>query len=85
LNFTNFDRNNELKYGLELTGFRTDFTFINFRNIQFTQFENTTEIAAYMRWKRKIGPLVIEPGFRLQYYQSLNNLSPEPRLGLKYN
>lgn len=85
LNFTNFDRNSELKYGLELTGFRTDFTFINFRNIQFTQFENTTEIAAYMRWKRKIGPLVIEPGFRLQYYQSLNNLSPEPRLGLKYN
>ncbi len=33
----------------------------------------------------KFGPLVIEPGFRLQYYQSLNDISPEPRLGLKYN
>lgn len=85
LNFTNFDRNNELKYGLELTGFRTDFTFVNFRDIQITQFENTSEIAAYVRWKRKIGNLVIEPGFRIQYYQSLNNVSPEPRIGLKYN
>ncbi|MBK6931238.1 MAG: TonB-dependent receptor [Saprospirales bacterium] len=85
LNFTNFDRNNELKYGLELTGFRTEFTFENFRGLTIEQFENTTEISIYLRWKRKIGPLVIEPGFRLQYYQSLNDVSPEPRLGLKYN
>ncbi|MCB0534965.1 MAG: TonB-dependent receptor [Lewinellaceae bacterium] len=85
LNFTNFDRNNELKYGLELTGFRTEFTFENFRGFIIEQFENTTEISAYLRWKRKIGPLVIEPGFRLQYYQSLNNVSAEPRIGLKYN
>ncbi len=85
LNFTNFDRNNEFKYGLELNGFRTDFSFVNFRNLTIEQVENTTEIAVYLRWKRKIGPLVLEPGFRLQYYQSLNNVSPEPRLGLKYN
>ena len=85
LNFTNFDRNNEFKYGLELNGFRTEFSFQNFRDLKIEQFENTTEISAYLRWKRKIGPLVIEPGFRLQYYQSLNDVSPEPRLGLKYN
>lgn len=85
LNFTNFDRNNELKYGLEMNGFKTDFTFVNFRNLEISQIENTTEISAYLRWKRKIGPLVIEPGFRIQYYQSLNDVSPEPRLGLKYN
>lgn len=85
LNFTNFDRNNELKYGVELTGFRTDFAFENFRGLRIEQIENTTEISFYMRWKRKIGRLVIEPGFRLQYYQSLNDVSPEPRLGLKYN
>lgn len=85
LNFTNFDRNNELKYGIELTGFRTDFAFENFRGLRIEQIENTTEISFYMRWKRKFGPLVIEPGFRLQYYQSLNDVSPEPRLGLKYN
>ncbi len=85
LNFTNFGRNNELEYGLELTGFRTEFEFVNFRDLTIEQNENTTEISAYMRWKRKIGDLVIEPGFRVQYYQSLNDVSPEPRLGLKYN
>ncbi len=84
-NFTNFDRNNEVKYGFELTGFKTDFSFINFRGLKIEQIENTTEISVFVRWKRKFGPLVIEPGFRLQYYQSLSEISPEPRLGLKYN
>lgn len=85
LNFTNFGRNNEFEYGIELTGFSTKFEFVNFRDLTIDQDQNTTEISGYLRWKRKIGPLVIEPGFRLQYYQSLNDVSPEPRLGLKYN
>jgi hypothetical protein len=29
--------------------------------------------------------LVINPGFRAQYYASLRSFSPEPRLGIKYN
>ncbi len=85
LNFTNFGRNDEVKYGLELTGFNTKFQFTNFKGIDILQNENTTEIASYIRWKRKLGGLVIEPGFRVQYYQSLGEISPEPRLGLKYN
>jgi hypothetical protein len=85
LNFSNFGRNDEVKYGLELTGFNTNFTYNNYKNVPITQNENTTEISAYGRWKRKIGPFVFEPGFRLQYYQSLGTLSPEPRLGIKYN
>lgn len=85
LNFTNFGRNDEIRYGLELNGFRTEFEFVNFRDETLNQFENTTEIAGYVRWKRKIGPLVIEPGYRLQYYASLPEVSHEPRLGLKYN
>ena len=85
LNFTNFARNSEIKYGFELNGFSTDFTFVNGLDFKYTQKDNTTEVNGYLRWKRKIGPLVIEPGFRLQYYQSLNNISPEPRIGLKYN
>jgi len=85
LNFTNFDRNNEVKYGIELTGFNTKFAFINFRGLEIEQDENTTEISAYVRMKYKFGPLVIEPGFRLQYYQSLSEVVPEPRIGLKYN
>lgn len=85
LNFTNYGRNSEFKYGLELTGFRTEFKFINFRDIPIEQIENTTEIAGFLRWKLKFGPLVVEPSFRVQYYQSLNDVSPEPRLGLKLN
>jgi hypothetical protein len=85
LNFTNLGRNEELEYGLELVGFRTEFEFVNFQNLTQERKQNNTEISGYVRWKRKFGPLVIEPGFRVQYYQSLNDLSPEPRLGLKYN
>jgi len=85
LNFTNFGRNTEVKYGLELTGFRTEFEFVNNLGITLDQNSNTTEVNSYVRVKRKIGPLVIEPGVRLQYYQSLNELVPEPRFGLKYN
>jgi hypothetical protein len=85
MNFTNFDLDNEVKYGFDLTSFRTEFEFINFRQLTINQFENTTEIAAYVRYKRKFGPLVIEPGFRIQYYVSFGQISPEPRLGLKYN
>ena len=85
LNFTNFARNSELKYGFELNGFGTDFQFVNGRGFNFTQKTYTTEVNGFLRWKRKFGPLVIEPGFRLQYYQSLNDVSPEPRFGMKYN
>ncbi len=85
LNFTNFGRDSELKYGIELNGFKTEFEFINFKGYSISQVENTTEISFYSKFRRKIGPIVIEPGIRLQYYQSLNDFAFEPRLGLKYN
>jgi hypothetical protein len=85
LNFTNFGRDSELKYGIELNGFKTEFEFINFKGYPIGQIENTTEISTYAKFRRKIGPLVFEPGIRLQYYQSLNDYNIEPRLGLKYN
>jgi len=85
LNFTNFGRDSEFKYGIELNGFKTEFEFINFKGYSISQVENTTEISFYSKFRRKIGPIVIEPGIRLQYYQSLNDFAFEPRLGLKYN
>lgn len=85
LNFTSFGRESELKYGIELNGFKTEFEFINFKGYPIGQTENTTEISTYAKFRRKFGGLVIEPGVRLQYYQSLNEVSLEPRLGLKYN
>ncbi|MFN0035975.1 MAG: TonB-dependent receptor [Saprospiraceae bacterium] len=87
LNFTNFGRDSEFKYGVELNGFKTEFEFVNFRGytIGDGKADNTTEVSGYAKLRRKFGPLVIEPGIRLQYYQSLNDFAFEPRFGLKYN
>jgi hypothetical protein len=48
------------------------------------QIENTTELAGYARYKGSYGKLLFEPSFRVQWYASLANISPEPRLALKY-
>jgi len=85
LNFTYFGNNNQVNYGFDFTGFNTDFRFRNFLGISIEQKSFTTEIAAYLKYKQIIGNLILEPGFRLQYYASQSELSPEPRLGLKYN
>lgn len=85
LNFTSYGPDTELRYGLEVVGFKTDFAFTNLRGVTTDQVENNSEMNGYVRFKRKFGPLVIEPGLRMQYYQSLANFSPEPRLGIKYS
>jgi hypothetical protein len=85
LDFTYFGANNEVKYGFDLNGFRTNFSYVNIANQTFTQDDNTTEIAAFMKYRQKIGRFVIDPGVRFQYYASLNEVSIEPRLGLKWN
>lgn len=87
IGFTYFMGRNELNYGLEVLGFTTDFDFYNSVNRHLTQDENTTEIGGYVKykWVSKRKKLVVEPSFRLQYYASLANTSPEPRLNLKWN
>lgn len=76
--------NNEFNYGLEILGFNTVFNFNNSLR-KLTQEQNTTEFAAYAKYKYTAGKLLLEPGFRLQYYASMSYASPEPRLGVKYN
>ena len=49
------------------------------------QTENTTQLGIYVKYKAIIGKFIIEPGFRLQWYASLAEMSPEPRLAVKYN
>lgn len=87
IGFTYFISRNELNYGVEVLGFRTDFDFYNSLNRHISQQENTTEISGYVKYKyvSKRKKLLIEPSFRLQYYASLKNTSPEPRIGFKYN
>lgn len=85
--FTYFLGKNQLEYGIEALGFKTNFEFYNSVNRLIQQEESTTELGAYFRYKiiSKNKKLIIEPGFRTQYYASLSNFSPEPRLGIKYN
>lgn len=86
LNFTYFVKDGDLRYGIGVNGFSTDFSFFNSLGIQQEQIQNTTELGFYIKYKKVIGDkLVIEPGMRIDYYASLSNFSPEPRLGMKFN
>ena len=83
--FKYFLRENEIKYGFDINGFTTDFNFFNSVGREIKQNNNTTELAGYINAKIIKGLLVINPSLRGQYYASLRNFSPEPRIGLKYN
>ena len=87
MNFTNYIGNDEFQYGIEINGFRTNFNLFNSANRSITQYENTTELNGFTRYKLigKNKKLILEPGFRFQYYASFNDFSPEPRLRAKYN
>lgn len=85
MDFTTFHGKNHAKYGFEILGFRTDFSFTNSVNQKIEQIENTTELAGYFLYKINTGNLILEPSIRLHYYASLAAMSPEPRLGAKYN
>jgi len=86
LNFSYFKKNDELKYGMELNGFTTDFRIVNANNRKISQKENTTELTGFINYRKIIkDKIILEPGFRIQYYSSLANTSYEPRFRAKYN
>ena len=85
LAFTYFLGKNSFKYGIESLGFMTDFTLYNSLGWQVRQKQNTTELALFAKYLHNTGKFLIEPGLRVQWYASLAELSPEPRLAVKYN
>ncbi|HNQ12355.1 MAG TPA: TonB-dependent receptor [Bacteroidia bacterium] len=85
IGFKNFIGKDYLHYGIELLGFKTNFEFFNISNLKIEQVENTTEIAAFAKYRYVHEKIVLEPGLRFHYYASLNDPSFEPRLGAKYN
>lgn len=85
LNFSYFFGKDEMIYGIEMLGFKTDYQFTNIYGASAGQTENTTELAAFLKYKKIIGKLIIEPGLRGNYYSSLAEFTLEPRLGAKYN
>ncbi len=74
-----------MQYGFDINGFKTIFEFYNSLGLKVDQNQNTTELGGFVRYRKKFGNLVFEPSIRGQFYASLAEFSPEPRLGLKYN
>jgi hypothetical protein len=85
LNFTYFLGKDELKFGIEQIGNATDYHFVNGSGLLIETTDNSTEIGLFAKYKLTAGKFLIEPSFRLQWYASLSEVSPEPRLALKYN
>ncbi len=85
LNFTYFFGKDEFKYGFEVLGTRTDYSLINPVKLKISDSQNTSDIGGFVKFKKVIAGLVIEPGVRINYYPSFPEFSFEPRLGLKYN
>ena len=84
--FSQFMGKNTLKYGIEMLGYTTNYqTYSVYGHSKIGSKVNSTEIGVYAKYKAVLGKLLLEPSFRLQYYASLPDLSPEPRLALKYN
>ncbi len=85
LNFSYYFPKAQLDYGFSINGFRTTFDFFNSLGLQIDQNQNTTEIGSYVSYRYSGKKFVIEPSIRFDYYSSLSQLSPEPRLRVKYN
>lgn len=87
LDFTYFFSGySQLKYGIEVSGLHTALDYANSIGATTTLDRRNTLGSLYAMFRKNFNEkLVFEPSVRLQYYSSLAKLSPEPRLGLKYN
>lgn len=85
LDFLYYLGRNSFEYGIHVHGLKTDFNFYNSVGRQIKVDNNTTEFSVYGKYKFNFGNMIVEPGFRMHYYATLSEISPEPRLGVKYN
>lgn len=84
--FTYFMKNNsELNYGINLNGFNTKFETFNENKQRIAADNFTTEIGVFLSYNFVSTRWVVQPSFRAQMYASMGTISPEPRLGLKFN
>jgi len=74
----------DVQYGMEVVGLRTDFRTFNLLGVGVEQEENTTEFGGYVDYRIHRDRWIVQPSLRLQYYSSLAKFRPEPRLGIKY-
>jgi len=85
--FTKFIGVHQLDYGLEGYVTNTFYEVLNPYLAKVTQSRFTTEVAAFIKARLLPGDkkFVLEPGFRVHSYTTLNFISPEPRLAMKWN
>lgn len=75
-----------LKVGIDVVGYNTNYEYYTIYHSQRVIEDHTTDLSLFVKYKYNFrDKLLIEPGFRLQYYYSLGEVSPEPRLAIKYN
>jgi hypothetical protein len=86
-NFLKYFGRNELKYGFELVGTNTTYDIQTPLLSQISYAKNSMEIAGFMKYRflEKKKFFVIEPSFRLQYYATFGQVSPEPRMSIKFS
>lgn len=85
LNFKYFIGDDEIQYGIEVTGVNTDLKYFNSLGYELRQEKVSTELAGFINYKWRVGKWVFDPGVRMQYYATLAVMSPEPRFGFKWN
>lgn len=87
INFSYFLPKGDIKYGIELSGFSTEFEFFNALNYKLEENQFTTEIGGYLKYRSELfdAKLLFEPSLRVNFYASLPTFALEPRLGIKYN
>lgn len=87
INFTYFLPNySQIKYGVEVSGVHTSLNYYSAAGISTTLDRQSTNASIYFMYRQIFkGKFIFEPSFRVQYYSELNKLSPQPRLGVKYN
>lgn len=84
--FTYFLKNeSEMNYGFNFNGFNTNFTTYNELQRKIEAVNFTTEIGAYVNFRKIWLRWVLQPGLRTQVYASIGTVSVEPRLAVKYN
>ena len=87
IDFTYFLRGySQFKFGVEVSGQQTNLSYINTAGFATSLDRRNTLAAFYGLYRKNIGQkLILEPSIRIQYYNALNVVSPEPRFGFKYN
>ncbi|MFN0274887.1 MAG: TonB-dependent receptor [Chitinophagales bacterium] len=86
VDFTYFIPDGDIQYGFEVIGYKTDYNFYNRLGLIYQSKQFTTELGAFVKYRKVFAKrFIMEPSIRFQYYSSLGEFSPEPRVGLKYN